>query len=75
MKKRIKHITIPLIAVRVVSIITLPFNPFIKYIYCALKLLNNFPSEHKLQVLCGTHQLIKEKERRKKEREKRMKNL
>ena len=44
-KKRIKHIKIPLIAVRVVSIITLPFNPFIKYIYCAPKLLNNFPSD------------------------------
>lgn len=44
-KKRIKHIKIPLIAVKVVSIITLPFNPFISFIYCAIKLLNNFPSD------------------------------
>jgi uncharacterized protein YbjT (DUF2867 family) len=44
-KKRIKHIKIPLIAVKVVSIITLPFTPFISFIYCALKLLNNFPSD------------------------------
>jgi uncharacterized protein YbjT (DUF2867 family) len=44
-KKQINHIKIPLIAVKVVSIITLPFNPFIRFIYWSLKLLNNFPSD------------------------------
>ncbi|MFQ5868749.1 MAG: SDR family oxidoreductase [Candidatus Zixiibacteriota bacterium] len=44
-KKQIKHIKIPLIAVKIVSIITLPFNPFIRFIYRSLKLLNNFPSD------------------------------
>lgn len=44
-KKQIKHIKIPLVAVKVVSIITLPFNPLIRFIYYALKVLNNFPSD------------------------------
>ena len=30
---------------KVVSIITLPFNPLIRFIYYALKALNNFPSD------------------------------
>ena len=29
---------------KVVSIITLPFNPLIRFIYWSLKALNNFPS-------------------------------
>ena len=44
-KKEIRHITIPLIGIRIVSIIILPFTPFVRVIYSALKLLNNSPSD------------------------------
>ena len=42
--KPVKCIKIPLFLVYIVSIITLPFNPFVRFIYWSLKLLNNFPS-------------------------------
>ena len=43
--KRIKHITIPLFIVNVVSILLLPFTPFVRYLYKSLKMLNNFPAD------------------------------
>ena len=43
--KKIKHIKIPLAIFRIVSIIILPFNPFLRFIYWSLKLLNNFPKD------------------------------
>ena len=43
--KRIKHITIPLFIINIVSILLLPFTPFVRYIYKSLKLLNNFPPD------------------------------
>ncbi len=43
--KRIKHITIPLFIINIVSILVLPFTPFVRYIYKSLKLLNNFPPD------------------------------
>lgn len=36
---------------------------------------HNFPPDHKLQVLCGTHQLIKENKHRRRDVRKRIKNL
>ena len=54
--KRIKHMSIPLFLIRIVSFILLPFTPFVMYLYKSLKMLNNFPkdlaedtpNEHKL---------------------------
>ncbi|MFH1319753.1 MAG: hypothetical protein ABII90_03755, partial [Bacteroidota bacterium] len=43
--KKIKHIQIPLFAFKIVSIITLPFNSFIRFLYWGIKMLNNFPSD------------------------------
>jgi len=43
--RQIKHIKIPLFLIRIVSIITLPFNPFIRFVYWSLKLLNSFPDD------------------------------
>ena len=41
--ERIKHITIPLFLINIVSFILLPFTPFVRYLYKSLKMLNNFP--------------------------------
>lgn len=54
--KRIKHMTIPLFIINIVSFLLLPFTPFVRYLYKSLKMLNNFPpdlaenvpEEHKL---------------------------
>lgn len=43
--KRIKHVTIPLFIVNIVSFLLLPFTPFVRYLYKSLKLLNNFPPD------------------------------
>ncbi|MBE9525202.1 MAG: NmrA family NAD(P)-binding protein, partial [Chloroflexi bacterium] len=43
--KRIKHMTIPLFIINIVSILLLPFTPFIRYLYKSLKMLNNFPAD------------------------------
>ncbi len=43
--ERIKHIKIPLAVVKIISTIILPFNPFPRFIYWSLKLLNNFPQD------------------------------
>jgi len=43
--KRIKHMTIPLFVVNIVSFLLLPFTPFVRYLYKSLKMLNNFPAD------------------------------
>lgn len=43
--KRIRHITIPLAIVNIVSFILIPFAPFVRYLYKSLKMLNNFPKD------------------------------
>ncbi|OFX33334.1 MAG: hypothetical protein A2X08_15040 [Bacteroidetes bacterium GWA2_32_17] len=43
--KKVKHIKIPLFVFNMVSLIILPFNPFVRFLYKSLKLLNNFPSD------------------------------
>ena len=43
--KRIKHLTIPLFLINIVSFLILPFAPFVRYLYKSLKMLNNFPSD------------------------------
>lgn len=41
--REIKHVTIPLIIINIFSFLLYPFNPFFRFIYKSLKLLNNFP--------------------------------
>ncbi|MEN8155028.1 MAG: NAD(P)H-binding protein [Acidobacteriota bacterium] len=43
--KRIKHMTIPLFLINIVSFLILPFTPFVRFLYKSLKMLNNFPSD------------------------------
>ncbi|MFC1481408.1 SDR family oxidoreductase [Candidatus Neomarinimicrobiota bacterium] len=47
---RIRCIKLPLIIFRVVAMLVLPFNPFVRFIYWSLKLLNNFPLDLAEQV-------------------------
>ncbi len=44
-EKRIKHISIPLFLINIVSFILLPFTPFFRYLYKSLKVLNDFPKD------------------------------
>jgi len=43
--KDIKHMAIPLTAINMVSLLLLPFMPFVRYLYQSLKMLNNFPKD------------------------------
>jgi uncharacterized protein YbjT (DUF2867 family) len=43
--KNIKHKKIPLTIINIASAVLLPFNPFIRFLYRSLKMLNNFPSD------------------------------
>ena len=43
--KKIKHKTIPLTIINVVSFLLLPFTPFVRYLYKSLKMLNHFPTD------------------------------
>lgn len=43
--KKVKHVTIPLLIINVVSFLLLPFTPFVRYLYKSLKMLNNFPHD------------------------------
>lgn len=43
--KRIKHMTIPLFLINMVSFLLLPFTPFVRYLYKSMKMLNNFPKD------------------------------
>lgn len=42
-EKKIKHLKIPLPVFNIISIVLMPFNPFLRYLYKTLKMLNNFP--------------------------------
>jgi len=48
--KRVKHFPVPLFLFGVVSILAYPFNPFLRYIYKSLLMLNNFPEDLALMV-------------------------
>jgi len=41
----IKHVTIPLFLINIVSFLLLLFIPFFRYLYKSLKMLNNFPTD------------------------------
>ncbi len=43
--KKIKHVSIPLIIINIISFLLFPFTPFLKFLYQSLKLLNNFPPD------------------------------
>ncbi len=43
--KRVKHMTIPLFLINMISFLILPITPFVRYLYKSLKMLNNFPSD------------------------------
>jgi len=57
--KKIKHITIPLFLINIVSFLLLPFTPFVRYLYMSLKLLNNFPKDLADNVT-EDHKLLRE---------------
>lgn len=48
--KRVKHFPVPLFLFGFVSILAYPFNPFLRYIYKSLLMLNNFPEDLALMV-------------------------
>ena len=43
--KEIKHKAVPLMVINIVSLLLLPFAPFVRFLYKSLKMLNNFPSD------------------------------
>ncbi|TSA31986.1 MAG: hypothetical protein D4R64_16845 [Porphyromonadaceae bacterium] len=43
--QKVKHIKIPLFVFNILSLIILPFNPFVRFFYKSLKMLNNFPAD------------------------------
>ena len=57
--KKVKHITIPLFMINIVSFLILPFNPFIRFLYKSLKMLNNFPVDLAENVP-NDHKLLQE---------------
>ena len=57
--KKIKHISIPLFLINIVSYILIPFAPFVRYLYKSLKLLNNFPKDIAENVP-NEHKLLRE---------------
>lgn len=40
---KVKHLSIPLGLINIVSFLLLPINPFVRFLYKSLKMLNNFP--------------------------------
>jgi len=57
--KNIRCVAPPLGLINIVSYITKPVYPFIRYIYKSLKLLNNFPEEISREV-ARDHQVLRE---------------
>jgi len=43
--KEIKHKAVPLMVINIVSLLLLPFAPFVRFLYKSLKMLNNFPPD------------------------------
>jgi len=58
-EKKIKHMAIPLIIINVVSLILIPFTPFVRFLYKSLKMLNNFPQDLARDVP-KEHQLLRD---------------
>ena len=50
---------IPLLPIRIASILTLPFNPYLRYIYWSLVLLNNFPQDL-VENVPADHQILRD---------------
>lgn len=44
-EEQVKYIKVPLLVFNIVSLIILPFNPFVRFLYKSLKVLNNFPAD------------------------------
>lgn len=57
--RRVKHMTIPLLMINVVSFLLLPINPFLRFLYKSLKLLNNFPVDIAKNVP-NDHKILRE---------------
>jgi len=57
--KTIKHMGIPLTIVNIVSALLWPINPFPRFLYKSLKLLNNFPADL-AQKVPQEHQILRE---------------
>ena len=57
--KKIKHMAIPLVIINVVSLILIPFTPFVRFLYKSLKMLNNFPQDLASDVP-NQHRLLRE---------------
>lgn len=57
--KKIKHVSIPLQIVNIVSLLLLPVNPFARFLYKALKMINNFPADLAENVP-NDHKLLRE---------------
>ena len=57
--KRIKHVTIPLFIVNIVSFLLLPFTPFVRYLYKRLKILNNLTT-HLADNVAVDHKILRE---------------
>lgn len=57
--KRVKHMTIPLGMINIISLSLLPINPFVRFLYKSLKLLNNFPVDLAENVP-NDHKLLRE---------------
>jgi len=57
--KRIKHITIPLTVINIVSFLIFPINQFLRFLYRSLIMLNNFPNDL-AQNVPNDHRLLKE---------------
>jgi uncharacterized protein YbjT (DUF2867 family) len=55
----VKFIKIPVLPIRIISMIIKPFNPYLRYIYWSLTLLNNFPPDLAEQVPAD-HQRLRE---------------
>jgi len=57
--KKIKHITIPLFLINIVSFLLFPVTPFVRFLYKSLKMLNNFPTDLADNVPAD-HKLLRE---------------
>lgn len=56
--REVKHVTLPLGVINLVSLIAYPVSPFPRFLFKSLKLLNNFPQDLAQQVPTD-HQLLK----------------
>ena len=50
---------IPLLPIKIASLVTRPFNPYLRYLYWSLVLLNNFPQDLAAKVPAD-HQVLRE---------------